>query len=162
MVHEKIKDHAQKVGSHVKKHHKKYLWWFFAGFAIAKTIKVIIAAVWILVSLNHVPGTIAADSYDWCVFEEQFCIDWARKNTRNEKQVNLCIASWVEIVWYINKSTNDKVVSAFLQNLWRKWTSQEFAEPYNVYEKKGAICSCCNGEEWQKSCCDAKEQNCTL
>jgi len=284
VVHEKIKDHAQKVGSHVKKHHKKYLWWFFAGFAIAKTIKVIIAAVWILVSLNHVPGTIAADSYDWCVFEEQFCfdlayknkwsalkrlpicikswaqmiqdfdnwivdkktlsnwistnfnmdmdtfisayksysskfcdccdwwkvaqsccevkanycaksndwqyadnckslsnqcvaqeckqsydscvfeeqfcIDWARKNTRNEKQVNLCIASWVEIVWYINKSTNDKVVSAFLQNLWRKWTSQEFAEPYNVYEKKGAICSCCNGEEWQKTCCDAKEQAC--
>ena len=25
VVHKKIKDHAQKVGSHVKKHHKKYL-----------------------------------------------------------------------------------------------------------------------------------------
>ena len=65
-IHEKMRGHAQKVKTHVKKHHKKYLWWFFAWFAIAKTIKVIIAAVWILMWLNHVPGTMAAD-YEWCM-----------------------------------------------------------------------------------------------
>jgi hypothetical protein len=32
------------------------------------------------------------------VFEEQFCIDWARTNKWEKEQVNLCIASGEEIV----------------------------------------------------------------
>ena len=60
----------------------------------------------------------------------------------------------------INKWINDKIVSVFLKNF--DWiSSKDFVAPYNTYKEKWAICSCCNGESGQESCCNAKEKNCT-
>jgi hypothetical protein len=54
--HEKVLHHGKAVKAHVKKHHKKYLGWFFAGFAV---VKVFLLIFWFFVSLNSVSNTFA-------------------------------------------------------------------------------------------------------
>jgi len=60
--HERIKNHWHVVKAHVKKHHKKYVWWFFAGFAVVKMILLISGLViwwfWVKDNLSY-----ALDNY---------------------------------------------------------------------------------------------------
>jgi len=165
VIHEKLKDHAQKVKTHVKKHHKKYVWWFFAWFAIAKTAKVVAAAIWLvtwsLFITAHTPlhEVLWKDvDYSSCVFEQQFCFDLAVSHNWEKSQIENCVESGGNmIIAYKNNEINDEKFLTWLKGLWLD-SIEEFLKSYDTYAS--FMCECCDGDELWKWCCDAKYDNC--
>ncbi len=63
--------HAKTVGQHVKKHHKKYLFWIFGGFAVTKMLVLFVAGVGIL----HYSYDTFADEETGCTMTGQVYVD---------------------------------------------------------------------------------------
>ena len=167
--HEKVLHHGKAVKAHVKKHHKKYLGWFFAGFAVFKTIKVAIVAAWLLLWLNHTTTTLA--SSENCTFDAQFCTLWYEELINKWEQPNDLDGFWNDCVnnaSAINSDYNsawwDQLV---IENLPRYGEGKldEYFDGYidstklwGYLDLQWNNCDCCDDD--QEACCIMKKRSC--
>ena len=64
--HQYVVGWSKKVVNHMQKHHKKYLWWFFAWFAVVKMAKLFVVAAWIVIWLINTQNISAQESWWEC------------------------------------------------------------------------------------------------
>ncbi len=84
----------KKVVSHIKKHHKKYIFWFASVFTVVKTVMFILSMVWFInFWLKH---KIFAENY---LINWETVVSWVDVSTLYE--FSWFIMSWLNISWEV-------------------------------------------------------------
>ena len=121
--HQHVISWSKKIANHVQKHHKKYLWWFFAGFAVFKTLKVMAVMAGFLVWLVNVNSTSAQEAPQQtptendCVFgglswdnenflDENFWTQWDNLTDPEDKSGAIICALYGSGEWDTTAYTN--------------------------------------------------------